>query len=465
MYNSQLNCQKKRIDKNMVVKKKKKEIGSIEIFYLFFVFLLAARATTFTNNLDPRVNPLGFILAYGLPTYIYYKHRIRLNRNIKWIFFIISLWAVAQYITNQPFKILTYVLFFLNIFSAYVLVQLYKKKLFFYTEKIIYCFSCIAIVLWCFMHIIGTTYMANFGLFTPTSSTSAASFLIYNVPSIEVYEGTGILGFQRNCGFCWEPGLFSSFINVALFNNLVRTKNNILKNNKEFWLLFLALLTTMSTTGYTAFIAIIFMHFIIGKMHKLFKFKNLIPFIIFIYITYEICQLPFMAEKIQDKLNPDDFITERIYALDFLDENNEVLTVDRFEGLYLDFLNFIDKPLFGFGLSRETSFVNNNISKFLMISNGSMSLFASFGLILGLIISYFLIYNSRKQRDIFKYNDKSFFILYIILSFSYCFNYLTLFMAICFYYTLSIDPIKNKKRLNTKKCKHKNIYNNQHNEI
>lgn len=408
---------------------------TLEQVYFFIVFLFAARSSVLTSNLDPRINPIG-VFFYVLPSlYIAYKKQVQPSSIIFTIWGCFIAWTAIQKLTSIDFKIMEYALFLLHISVAYLLVRVYKKNTFLYFEKITTFLAAISLPLWGSMQILGTSLMGELAPFEPASSTSIGSFIIFNVPDSLRYEEAGLFGLDRNCGFCWEPGLFASFLVIAIFINLCRTKNQLI-NNTALYILLATLFTTFSTTGYVALTIILATHFLYDTS-LLKNDKNFILLPIFALFAYQMYQLPFMKEKIEDRADEESFVNDDIHKLKAIEENEEQVTVDRFEGLALDFMNWVDKPLFGYGLNRSNSYVSRELSEHIVISNGIISPFSGFGTIIGLLIYTGWILNSIFIRRLFRMKDKAFFWVFITISMSYSFFNVALFIAIGQYYILS----------------------------
>lgn len=397
---------------------------NFEKVYFFIVFLFAARATTFTTNLDFRINPIGVGLLL-LPTiYLINKYKISfLKGNISIVVLVLSIWTIIHFFVDKNFNIFTYYILYLQLLVCYVVISVYQKKIYIYFEKTTVYLCSIAITLWSIMQITGTDAIAKLGFMEPSSDISKASLLIFNVPQ-NFSDSVGLFGLTRNCGFAWEPGLFSCFIITAIFFNISR-KNKI-KNNKALYILVLTLLSTSSTTGYTALLFLTCNYFFLQNKnikYKIFAVIIIIPLVIWFN------QLPFMSDKIEETSTFDNFISQNDNDINYFEENESQIVVQRFEGLYLDYLNFINAPLIGYG-DRKNSYSANNISPNLLPADGIISLFAQFGIIIGLLI-FMIYYKSAKLYDItFHQKYRILFFLYIIISFSYNFNYVALFMAI-----------------------------------
>jgi hypothetical protein len=119
----------------------------------------------------------------------------------------------------------------------------------------------------------------------------------------------------------------------------------------------------------------------------------------------------------------------------------------RFDGLAFEFLNILNDPIFGYGNDVENSYVKNNISAALVLSNGVLKVLARFGLIVGAIF-YLLLYKSSRLISKF-YGIKGgifFMLLYISISISYDFILVPFFLAatlICQFVTIGSSVNEN----------------------
>lgn len=106
------------------------------------------------------------------------------------------------------------------------------------------------------------------------------------------------------------------------------------------------------------------------------------------------------------------------------------MTVRRWEGIIMDYLNIQDRPILGYG-TINNSYVNTHISSYLLSSNGIVSTFARFGIVLGLLINIVFIRNTNYIDKLFRQKYCMFYILYMTLSISYSFTTLALMIALC----------------------------------
>lgn len=413
---------------------------TLEKIFLFYVILFAAQATLFTSDMDFRSNPIGVGILLFLCIRLWVKHKISLrNKKLQIIYVILAIWTVIHYLTDLEFKLLPYIILYINITVGYCLVKIYGNNLYKKVTQYITFLTGVSLVLWLIMHITGVGVFESIGFMKPASGTSTTSLLIFNVPNIHIYEGKGIGPFMRNCGFAWEPGLFASFICFAIYFNLLIKKQ--IKGNYGFYILTLGLFSTFSTTGYSAFLLIIANYFIIQNAKKSTKLLYIILGIpIFLYII----NLPFMAEKMKEENENENFIFDNNQRTSEIESEGKAITVRRWEGIMMDFLNIQDRPLIGYG-TKNNSYIYTHISPYLISSNGIASTFARFGIILGLLINIAFIYNTSYIDKLFKQKYCIFYILFMTLSVSYNFTTLALTIAL-FCNNLLTNKTKNYTR-------------------
>lgn len=399
---------------------------TLEKVYLFYVILFAAQATLFTSDMDFRSNPVGVGLLLILCTRLLVKHKISLrNKNLLIIYAILAIWTVLHYLTDREFKLLSYLILYINVTVGYSLVKIFGNRIYEKTTQYITYLTGISLVLWAVMHVTGVGLFESIGFMKPASGTSAASLLIFNVPNVHIYEGKGIGPFMRNCGFAWEPGLFASFICFAIYFNLLIKKR--IKGNHSFYILTLGLFSTFSTTGYTAFLFIMANYFIVQNAKNSTKILYIVLGIpTFLYIM----NLPFMAEKMKEENEDENIIFDNNQRTSEIEAEGKAITVRRWEGIMMDYLNIQDRPLLGYG-TRNNSYVNTHISPYLISSNGIVGTFARFGIVLGLLINIAFICNAIYIDKLFRQKYCMFYILFMVLSISYSFTTLALIISLC----------------------------------
>jgi hypothetical protein len=265
------------------------------------------------------------------------------------------------------------------------------------------------------------------------------NIIIFSMTKATTYAEDEFMGLTRNSGFSWEPGRYACMLIVAIFFNMARTGFN-LKRNKGLWILLAGLLTTQSTTGFISLL-IILIHLLFNKNIK----YALAYLVLLIPLSIAIYNLPFVGEKINKLIDTDSTMEKVDQDLEIDEDRNYV--PQRFDGLAFEFLNILNDPIFGYGNDVENSYVKNNISAALVLSNGVLKVLARFGLIVGAIF-YLLLYKSSRLISKF-YGIKGgifFMLLYISISISYDFILVPFFLAatlICQFVTIGSSVNEN----------------------
>lgn len=406
---------------------------SLEVAYLLLVILFLARPATLFNNIDPRMNLVGFII-YTIPClYLAYKYEVRLDKKFLYLLGGYTAWVGVHYFIDYDFKLLSFLLIYIHIFVAYVLVRVFHSELFGYFWRLVTGLTIIDCILWAGIHFVDLSFLEQISPLTPTSDTSSASFLIFNTPGVR-YEGLGILGLLRNCGFAWEPGLYGSILILATFFNLAEYEYKV-HNNKPLYILLFGLFTTFSTTAYTGLLVLFAVRSLLILRLGM-TFKRLVGVTSLVGAVLLINQLPFMNEKILDDTNMENTLSGNKDNLKWVQKEQATRTVKRTEGLVLDYYNFTNSPTFGYGIDPTNSFVSRNISPYLQTSNDLTSFLAKWGIIYTVLLLILFIWNSVFMRHYVLLDYNSFFILFLVVAVSYCISLCALTMCFLLYRVL-----------------------------
>ena len=302
---------------------------------MFFV-LVFGRGSSLVVNFDPRINPMGAVL-YAMCVIYMLTHRKKAQVRRKSLLDILFVGALLTwtflhlFVLDGSFPFVIYSQFWLHIFAGILIIKTYADDIGVYYEKALVLFSAISIICWGIETLGGYSLLLKFPfLMENNMGNGEYSIIFYTLGSEFSLFGS----ICRNSGCAWEPGLFSVMVNIALLFNISR--NNGVKLNSSFILLLAALITTFSTTGYTVALIIFACHYIFLSRITLTRKLSYLCLLgtLFMYIN----QLPFMSEKIDSRSNFENFSTES-GALEWYEKEQRLYTVDRFEGLYLDYKN------------------------------------------------------------------------------------------------------------------------------
>lgn len=119
------------------------------------------------------------------------------------------------------------------------------------------------------------------------------NFIIYNY---QVDYLNDAIGFYRNCGPFWEPGMFACFFNVALFLNL--------NYSGKKWITFLlvaATISTFSTGGIIGLLFVLFSYFQLHSNRNILSYIFGMMFLMFLFLY--LSNLSFIGLKVMEQLD------------------------------------------------------------------------------------------------------------------------------------------------------------------
>ncbi len=405
-----------------------------DYFYLFVVVIYAAMAVPATKSM---MRPEGGLIAYAIPwiltLVIVLKHRVQFQTmKLAIIVAVYIFWVMLQTLKYGIFYTGS-MIFLGNILIAYILIKVYDVRMFFLYEKVVTFMAALSIFFWLLQVLIPgpfTAFMMSTSISDfPAGGTITANNILFSLSGHlrGLIEGHSI---PRNAGFSWEPGRYASMLIFALFFNVIRKKFDVL-NNKPFWILVAALLTTQSTTGYACFLIIIFM-IVFNKDAKVATFAT--PFIV-LPIVGGMFFLPFMADKVANIWFNQESLDAIQIQVDYHESINNFYGIkivpQRFDSIAYQFMNVTDSPLLGYGLDPINSYVQREISPLISPTGGIIRQFSQFGVLIG-ILCYFSLYKSSVWfSKFFGYKGEWWlFSLFTLLSVSYSFWIVPIFMSL-----------------------------------
>jgi len=404
-----------------------------EYLYFFMIVIYAAMAIKFTRSMMGYFQqPIGFAIPIIMTLILLIRNKITfVNKSFLLIIATYTIWSILQYIKYKYIDIIYISFVFYNITIAYIIISIFKTNVFLLYEKIVTLLSFVAIIGWLFMILVPNSFGSFIDLIKMPDQDMLlrGNIIIFSMTDLEYYKSVESFGLTRNSGFSWEPGRFASMVVIALFFNMARTHFQF-KKNLGFWILLIALLSTQSTTGYISFFILIIFYLINLKIEM--KILSLILIIPFMIITYN---LPFLGEKINTLSDSESSMSKVDTDLENSETEGGNYVPQRFDGLQFELLNIINDPILGHGDDPNNSYVKNNISASLILSNGILKIFARFGLVLG-ILFYYLLFKSSKWFSNF-YNIKGgiiYMLVFMSISISYDFNLIPLFFALTTFY-------------------------------
>lgn len=404
------------------------EKGSKSKFLLFgFLMLMMGRGSDLVLEIDPRTNALGFLILIVLLLSVITKHKVYQikSKPIVAYIWLLFFWYIFHMLTDTYTPFYQGIQILIKAFLGYIVVKYYALNFNYYYEKCIVFLTIVALIFWGIQIAIGSGTLASLAPLGCNMHLGTRSFFLYSLISYLDAESS-FYGILRNCGFCWEPGLYASMLIMGITFNIARHKGKGFMSSRNFWILIVGLLTTLSTTGFLCLFVLMLFNSI-GTGEHIVKKTIAISFIV--VLGAYAASLPFMREKIERQSDTSNYMTntQNVYI-----PESGAITVERFEGMYLSWLNVKDKPLMGYGPNTDNSFTTRNYPIF-RISNGNVNTFSILGIPIGLIFYILLFKGTRKLIRKPDYSPASvMFIMFLLFTTSYNFTFEILTLAMCF---------------------------------
>lgn len=324
------------------------------------------------------------------------------------LFWYICVCIKTHNITNIDFRLIY------SSILCHITFYLYKKKEFFkYFELVLVHLTILSLWVWGLSLIarnVMETLMNTFA-FNGNGNTMYANLIFVGL------GGQHIAGnIYRNIGFTWEAGRFSCFLVIGVFINLL-LNNMRIRGNKNLLILTIGIISTFSTTGIGALMGVILLYFY-NKSTSMKIWLILLGF----FLIPVVWSLDIVGKKIMTLINVESEINDMAYMFTHYSDL-ESITPQRFTGLYLDILNWINDFWFGYNLNNQ-SFVESILFQgySVWISEGIIQIFAKYGIFVGLFFYYNLFRSSPLIVEEFGYKGKYIFVFtFILISFSYDF--------------------------------------------
>lgn len=386
---------------------------------LLTLIIFSGLATAFYRSRE------ATIFLFVLTVFAAFVWNVRFKKDFFIVCFVWLSYALLisiEYETIYPFFIFRHIAF---ITIAYVVINIYRDSIFYQFEKIIYFFSLVSLIFFCWQTVSPDSLIAIMKLLDISQSPFSGRPDYYNFIFITIDYYPELL-FQRNSGFCWEPGPFSIYIVFAMLFNLSRKGFNML-NNKVFWIFLLTLITTQSTTGMAAFIVIFL---IIQFNRKLGAYKYITFPVILIIAALIWIKIDFLSTKVMD-LYIQSFDLDEIMMSSA--ERGAEHSAGRFGGLIIAWNDFLNNPLIGLGGNIEGSFGRQNYSQLYIVS-GLGTILSSYGLF-GIIVYLYFSFKTSSFLSVYM-NLKSrwlFFSMAFICSFAFSIQVQVILFTLLFF--------------------------------
>lgn len=404
------------------------EVSRTDYIFFFLVIIYLGSAMLLTRNSLEAFGGMNavsvsgklFMIVFG--ACLFYKHNNKFIQSMPWaVILILAIWTLLQFFKYQTLSV--YVLIrFMNLYFMVIIIKIYGIKIVYLFENVVGKLALISLIGWG-LTIVAPNVMlglASLSPFEPYGLVQNGSFFVFGISdSVEIL--------RRNLGFAWEPGRYGSILCVGLFFNLIANSFNI-KQNRNFWYILIAILSTQSTTAYVTLMLII-AFYLYNKRRDI--FIKLIPFAIISFIM--IVQVDFVGDKIQSLWLTEEHSYDWQKQLDYFYTQDIVVVPQRFDGLFYELLNILHDPLIG-NASDEEAYLYSLFGIRFSLSNGCLRIFANMGIFIGLLYYAYLYRSSKLLSEIFKYKGKIFWlVLFVMINISYSWVFEPVFLALVFY--------------------------------
>ena len=388
--------------------------------YLFMIILYAGQpygldSLVFAHGID-----LPFIIPPLMTVILLIRNRVNFgNKQFLTVLCVLTFWFLLQYIYREGKINITLTAYhYYQLVLCFIIVQVFRDKLFYVYEDIVYKLAVLSLVLWSISLVIPHAMAGVFNLLGNGTSISEGTIYVYSMMRLDHIQGLLI----RNAGFAWEPGRYSCFLCLAIFCNFL-INNYRLEKNRRLWVFLLALLTTQSTTGiFTLMVLMIIFLFNKEVKNRFLWLVLLIPLSVYMYT------LDFAGDKLKDSMSR----VERATELDYVYYGEGGYSLDRIESFVVEWNNFLHDPILGYCEPRHSA-LTKSVGEGFYTNNGTMHMLAKYGL-LGLLYYFCIFFSSKRISRRFK--DRvpiAFLLLYICFSMSYNYDQIVLIMAFSFW--------------------------------
>lgn len=306
-----------------------------------FLLFSATGVTVFARSSMTWENLLMPVLLAGLASVITLRYRVALTPRFAVLLGGFFTLFIAQSLVFQSIHPKYLVLYPLNFWVCYCFVKAMHERVFLHLEFWITRLSAISLVIWSVDIVAGgkiRSSLSGIQLGQPYSP------IIDSYVFFQAFVNEQVDSFlPRNSGFAWEPGAFAVFCCMGLMINLYRT-NFSLERNAGAYLLLAALASSQSTTGFSILIILI----IFKLWHDIMGVARIVIFpAMVVAVVVGIISLPFMQDKIENLWAQD--LNQLIMSARSDWNLGEPVAAQRFLSFKLDFADFLNNPLTGYG--------------------------------------------------------------------------------------------------------------------
>lgn len=377
------------------------------VYYLvtLIMLLLSGRASILSSG---ELFWLAFECAL---VFIAFQKKLFTRKNVRVLFLLACAYLILIFGRNLINKldneyIVSDLVFFAKFIScAFLYGIILKEKAVFYIARVVTHLAVISLVLYPIQ--LGDSQLVidigklvdAVGLGVHNISTGFNNYLFFTLYNSHI---------SRNCGFCWEPGVFACILSLTLLFSLLQ---NGFKFKRQSYVLAIALITTLSTTGYIMLL-IIFVLRVLKMGNYKEKVIYLVPALLIIGVVF--LNTPVLYKKILTDYHTDMSNSANYDDLQsFYSQDNKSIPLNRFASIIEVVIKFKYKLILGVGNKyNQVLDKDHNFN----ISNGIADWLAR----LGLLTLIFYIRNFVRSAVLFanaKVNKLLLYVFFLVLFF------------------------------------------------
>lgn len=370
--------------------------------YILFLVLLSCHPVPFLVRLsyfETVPYAIGSLLIISL-FFVFFK-KVRITRDLGIILLIVFAHNILIYLKFGTIHPRFYLIYLSAILYAFIAIKISGHKLIKILENVLFTMVLISFPFYIWAFLSPDSLNQFLSVFTTEANEWGGSSTIFYVYRPKL-PGHVML---RNCGFCWEPGMYAITLLLAITLNLIK---NDFKLNGRILVYFVVLISTFSTTGYVSFIFVLIYYILNVKL----RFAGLIIVaIVIVPLVIYVGQLDFISFKITEAM--DQSVT---YLIDqsLSAEEDEVIHPQRLASLRIRFVDFLNHPVFGYGGYSDGDWLHTVYGDRVNIYpvSGLGNFLASFGAT-GILL---LIFAALKSSRLFaQYEVKYSFLIFLML--------------------------------------------------
>lgn len=423
-----------------MIKSITRKANYINSSFIFILLIFAGRGSSLVRSIETWESISGVAFILISTTFFAIYHHVKLNNKFIFLLIGFSIYFILLSVKFTAFHLRFFSIYMCYFYITYVTIQALRHQFFLIFENVLVQLCKISLGFWIILIISPSflkTLFDSLSFLTPGADGVYSNIFIYTINTADASNAFQFtianIKMFRNAGFSWEPGGYAVLINLGMFINLVRTRFRF-KNNINFFVFLISLISTFSTTGYGIFMLLLLFFLYIQK----YKFKVLLFPIITILAVY-LLTLPFMLDKL---VSVSEHNTEGQIESSILYGTKQ--TPQRLASFVIDFQDFKNNPILGYGGHQEERWTNKLGANISTIS-GIGKIFACFG-IFGSIFFFCNLYKSSKLlAGLFNFKAWAFpflMILMISISYSLIFNPILMCFWMLAFFLPEIKPSK-----------------------